>query len=115
MAFARALQDAGADFIHVSSGGLCPQQRIAVGPNYQVPFAQRIRHATGMPTIAVGMITEPRQAEEIVASGQADLVALARAMVFNPRWPWLAAIALGAQVDAPRQYWRSPREFRHLY
>ena len=113
--FSRALQQAGADFVHVSSGGLTPRQQIIVAPNYQIPFAQRIKDDTGMPTIAVGMITEPRQADEIVASGKADLVALARAMVFNPRWPWHAAVALGAQVQAPRQYWRSPREFKHLY
>ncbi|WP_020656669.1 NADH:flavin oxidoreductase/NADH oxidase [Massilia niastensis] len=115
VAFARALRRAGSDFIHVSSGGLAAQQQITVAPGYQVPFAQRIKDETGMPTIAVGMITQAQQAEEIVASGKADVVALARAIVFNPRWPWLAAVALGAHVQAPRQYWRSPREFRHLY
>jgi 2,4-dienoyl-CoA reductase-like NADH-dependent reductase (Old Yellow Enzyme family) len=114
--FARALQQAGADFVHVSSGGLSVHQQIALGPNYQVPFARRIKAETGMPTIAVGLITEPLQAEEIVAGGQADLVALARAMLFNPRWPWHAAAALGAQVQAPPQYWRSqPREYKHLF
>jgi 2,4-dienoyl-CoA reductase-like NADH-dependent reductase (Old Yellow Enzyme family) len=113
---ARALEAAGADFIHVSSGGLSPHQHIPVGPNYQVPFAERIKAETRIPTIAVGMITEPQQAEDIVASGQADLVALARAMLYNPRWPWHAAAALGAQVAAPPQYWRSqPREFKQLF
>ena len=114
--FAKAVKQAGADFIHVSSGGLVPHQRITVEPNYQVPFAERIKAETGMPTIAVGLITEPRQAEEIVALGRADAVALARAMLFNPRWPWHAAAALGAQVQAPPQYWRSqPREYKHLF
>lgn len=113
---ARALEGAGADFIHVSSGGLSPHQKIALGPNYQVPFAARIKAETRVPTIAVGLITEPQQAEDIVAGGQADLIALARAMLFNPRWPWHAAAALGATVTAPPQYWRSqPREFKHLF
>jgi 2,4-dienoyl-CoA reductase-like NADH-dependent reductase (Old Yellow Enzyme family) len=70
----------------------------------------------GLPTIAVGLITEPEQAEAIVASGQADAVSLARAMLYDPRWPWHAAAALGARVVAPRQYWRSqPREFKDLF
>ncbi|MFP5390710.1 MAG: NADH:flavin oxidoreductase/NADH oxidase [Gammaproteobacteria bacterium] len=114
--FAQAVKEAGADFIHVSTGGLSPHQKIPVGPNYQVPFATRIRAETGMPTIAVGLITEPQQAEDILVRGEADLVALARAMLFNPRWPWHAAAALGAQVEAPPQYWRSqPHQFKHLF
>ena len=69
-----------------------------------------------MPVIGVGMITEPVQAEQIVATGQADMVALARAMLFDPRWPWLAAAELGAQVAAPPQYWRSqPRQYKELF
>jgi 2,4-dienoyl-CoA reductase-like NADH-dependent reductase (Old Yellow Enzyme family) len=69
-----------------------------------------------MPTIGVGMITDAEQAETIVASGQADMVALARAMLYDPRWPWHAAAKLGAQVEAPRQYWRSqPRESKTLF
>ena len=116
VAFARALEQAGADFIHVSSGGLSSAQNIAVGPNYQVPFAARIKAETSMPVIAVGLITEPQQAEDIVAGGQADLVALARGILYDPRWPWHAAAALGAQVDAPPQYWRSqPRQYKHLF
>jgi 2,4-dienoyl-CoA reductase-like NADH-dependent reductase (Old Yellow Enzyme family) len=116
VAFAAELKRRGCEFIHVSSGGLSPLQKIPVGPGYQVPFASRIRHETGMPTIAVGMITEPEQAETIVASGQADMVALARAMLYDPRWPWHAAAQLGGQVDAPRQYWRSqPRQYKHLF
>jgi 2,4-dienoyl-CoA reductase-like NADH-dependent reductase (Old Yellow Enzyme family) len=103
-------------FIDVSSGGLSPQQQIPVEPGYQVPFAEKIRRETGLPTIAVGLITEPDQAEAIVSSGQADMVALARGMLYDPRWPWHAAAELGAQVDAPKQYWRSqPREFKNLF
>ncbi|HWV15008.1 MAG TPA: NADH:flavin oxidoreductase/NADH oxidase [Cellvibrio sp.] len=114
--FAQALRELGCDFIHVSSGGLSPQQAIPVQPDYQVPFAEKIRLAVGLPTIAVGLITEPQQAEAIIASGQADLVALARAMLFNPRWPWHAAAELGAQVSAPKQYWRSqPSQFKNLF
>lgn len=106
-AFAKELKRRGCAFIHVSSGGLSPRQAIPVAPGYQVDFARRIREATGLVTIAVGLITEPEQAEAIVASGQADLVALARGMLFDPRWPWHAAASLGARVTAPPQYWRS--------
>jgi 2,4-dienoyl-CoA reductase-like NADH-dependent reductase (Old Yellow Enzyme family) len=114
--FAHALKRAGADFIHVSSGGVSPLQQIALSPGYQVPFAERIKAEVGMPTISVGLITEAQHAEEIVASGQSDMVALARAMLFDPRWPWHAAARLGAQVQAPPQYWRSqPREFKNLF
>jgi 2,4-dienoyl-CoA reductase-like NADH-dependent reductase (Old Yellow Enzyme family) len=116
LAFAAALKARGCDFIHVSSGGLSQQQQIPVGPNYQVPFAARVKAETGLPTIAVGLITEAEQAEAIVATGQADMVALARAMLYDPRWPWHAAAKLGAQVQAPHQYWRSqPRAQKNLF
>jgi len=104
---AHALKTLGCDYIHVSSGGLSPKQQIALAQGYQVPFAQTIKRKTGLPTIAVGLITEPKQAEAILADGSADLVALARGMLYNPRWPWHAAAELGAQVSAPPQYWRS--------
>jgi 2,4-dienoyl-CoA reductase-like NADH-dependent reductase (Old Yellow Enzyme family) len=111
LALARALKARGCDWIDVSSGGVSPQQRIKPAPGYQVPFAEIIRSEIGMATMAVGLITEPRQAEAIVAEGRADLVALARAMLFDPRWPWRAAAELGGMVAGPRQYWRSlPRE-----
>ena len=114
--FAQLVKQAGADFIHVSSGGVSPLQKIPVGPGYQVAFAARIKSETGLPTIAVGMITEAEQAETIVAGGQADLVALARGMLFDPRWPWHAAARLGGQVEAPRQYWRSqPNQYKNLF
>jgi NADPH2 dehydrogenase len=107
IAFAEALKRRGVDWIDVSSGGVSPLQKIALGPGYQVQFAQAVKQATGLPTIAVGLITEPRQAEEIIASGQADMVALARGMLYDPRWGWHAAAELGGQVAAPPQYWRS--------
>ena len=116
VAFSKALLARGCAAIHVSSGGVSPQQKIAVGPGYQVPFARRVKEETGATTIAVGLITEPEQAETIIADGDADAVALARAMLYDPRWPWHAAATLGAQVEAPPQYWRSqPREFKDLF
>jgi NADPH2 dehydrogenase len=104
---ARRLHRLGCDWIDVSSGGISPRQKIALGPGYQVPFARAVREA-GMRTIAVGLITEAQQAEDVVASGAADMVALARSMLYDPRWPWHAAAVLGGTVAAPRQYWRAP-------
>ncbi len=116
VAFGHALKACGCDFIHVSTGGISPQQTIPVGPGYQVSFAARIRAETGLPTMAVGLITEPAQAEAIVANGQADMVSLARGILYDPRWPWHAAAELGATVQAPQQYWRSqPREQAKLF
>jgi 2,4-dienoyl-CoA reductase-like NADH-dependent reductase (Old Yellow Enzyme family) len=107
IAFARELARRGVDWIDVSSGGISPLQNITAGPGYQVPFAEQIKRATGVTTMAVGLITAPAQAEAIVASGKADMVALARAMLYDPHWPWHAAAELGATVEAPPQYWRS--------
>ncbi len=116
IAFGHALRERGCAYLHVSSGGISPQQRIPVAPGYQVPLAQRLRAEVGLPTIGVGLITEPAQAEAVVAAGHADAVALARAMLFNPHWPWHAAAALGAQVQAPPPYWRSaPRDRPDLF
>lgn len=116
VAFAQALRQRRCSFIHVSSGGVSPQQKIPFGPNYQVALAARIRMETGLPTIAVGLITEPDQAEAIIADGKADMVALARGILFDPRWPWHAAAKLGAQVEAPKQYWRSlPQGLNKLF
>jgi 2,4-dienoyl-CoA reductase-like NADH-dependent reductase (Old Yellow Enzyme family) len=105
--FAKELKKRGVDWIDVSSGGASPLQKIPLSPGYQVPFAQGVKEATGVTTMAVGLITEASQAEEIVSSGQADMVALARGILYDPRWGWHAAAALGGQVDAPPQYWRS--------
>jgi 2,4-dienoyl-CoA reductase-like NADH-dependent reductase (Old Yellow Enzyme family) len=114
--FALELKRRDCSFIHVSSGGLSPLQKILPGPGYQVEFAERIRRESGLPTIAVGMITDAEQAESIVASGQADMVALARGILYDPHWPWHAAAKLGASVTAPRQYWRSqPSEYKGLF
>jgi 2,4-dienoyl-CoA reductase-like NADH-dependent reductase (Old Yellow Enzyme family) len=116
IAFAKAAQARGADFIHVSSGGLSNAQTIPLGPSYQVPLARAVKQATGLPTIAVGLITEPEQAEAIIGTGEADLVALGRGILYDPRWPWHAAAALGATVKAPNQYLRSqPRQYSKLF
>jgi len=104
--FAKELKKLGCDFIDVSGGGLVPQQKIEVGPGYQVGFSDTIRKEAGIATIAVGMITEPAQAEHIIASGKADMVALARMMLYDPRWPWHAAKDLGVEAWYPRQYLR---------
>jgi 2,4-dienoyl-CoA reductase-like NADH-dependent reductase (Old Yellow Enzyme family) len=104
---AKELKQRGVDWIDASSGGVSPLQKIPLGPGYQVPFAQGLKEATGVTTMAVGLITEAQQAEDIVASGKADMVALARAMLYDPRWGWHAAAELGGQVEAPPQYWRS--------
>ncbi|MDD2880498.1 MAG: NADH:flavin oxidoreductase/NADH oxidase [Rhodoferax sp.] len=110
-AFAKKLKEAGCDFMHVSSAGVSPQQKITLGAGYQVPFARAIRASTGMITTAVGLITEPEQAEAILQAGDADLVALARAFLYEPRWGWHAAAKLGGTVDANPVYWRClPRE-----
>jgi 2,4-dienoyl-CoA reductase-like NADH-dependent reductase (Old Yellow Enzyme family) len=105
--YAKELKKRHVDWIDVSSGGVSPLQKIPLAPGYQVPFAQAIKEATGVTTMAVGLITEAKQAEEIVASGKADMVALARAMLYDPRWGWHAAAELGGEVTAPPQYWRS--------
>ena len=112
----KALKERGCAAIHVTTGGVSPQQAIKIGPGYQVPYAQRVKAEVGLPTIAVGLITEVEQAEAIIANGEADAVSLARAMLYDPRWPWHAAAKLGAKVSAPKQYWRSqPREYSDLF
>jgi len=114
--YAKELKKRGADWVTASSGGISPLQKIPIGPGYQLPFAEGIRHEAGITAIAIGLITEPKQSEEIIASGKADLVALARAMLNDPRWPWHAAAALGASVEGPPQYWRSaPREAKDVF
>ena len=109
---ANRLRERGCDYITASSGGVTAEQKLKIHAGYQVPFAERIRRESAIPTMAVGLITEPAQAEEIVASGKADLVALARGMLFNPRWPWLAATQLGGKVFYPKQYERSHPSMR---
>jgi 2,4-dienoyl-CoA reductase-like NADH-dependent reductase (Old Yellow Enzyme family) len=116
IAYAAELKKRGADWIDVSSGGISPLQKIPVVPGYQVPFAKAIKAATGLTTAAVGLITEARQAEDVISSGAADLVALARGMLYDPRWAWHSAAELGGQVFAPPAYWRAPpREHKDLF
>ncbi len=116
VAFAQQLKALGCAFAHISTAGVSPQQKIPVGPGYQVPFARAVRQATGLPTTAVGLITEAQQAEDILQAGDADLVAIARAVLYKPRWPWEAAVALGGQVQASAQYWRClPREAQGIF
>lgn len=105
--FARALKDAGVDYVCVSSGGITAENRVVIGPGYQVPFAETVRRETGLPTRAVGLIVTPQQADAIIAEGKADMVALARAMLDDPHWGWHAAQALGAEVPRPPQYQRA--------
>ncbi len=105
----RRLKEIGVDLVDCSSGGAVPGARIPVGPGYQVPFAQTVRERAGIPTGAVGMITEPVQAEQVVATGQADAVLLARELLRNPYWPLSAAHKLGADVQWPAQYLRAKR------
>jgi 2,4-dienoyl-CoA reductase-like NADH-dependent reductase (Old Yellow Enzyme family) len=116
IAFAQALEARGCGAIHVSSGGLDPRQAIPVGPSYQVPLARAVKQAVGIPVVAVGLITDFEQAEAIVGTGDADAIALARGILYDPRWPWHAAAHLGARVKAPNQYLRSqPRQYRDLF
>lgn len=107
IAYANALKSRGCDFFDVSSGGLAPAQRIGSAPGYQTRFAAEVRRATGVTTVAVGRITNAHQAETILQSGQADMIAIARGVLFNPRWAWEAAVALGDNATFPAQYARS--------
>jgi 2,4-dienoyl-CoA reductase-like NADH-dependent reductase (Old Yellow Enzyme family) len=116
IAFARELERRGSAYLHVSSGGLSPAQKIPLGPGYQAPLAEGLKRKLRIPVIAVGLITEPEQAEQLLVAGQADAVALARAILYDPRWPWHAAAKLGAKVEAPPQYWRSePHQYKDLF
>jgi len=104
---AKRLREVGVDMVDCSSGGLVPGAKVPVGPGYQVPFAAAIRNHAAIPTAAVGMITQPAQAEQIVATGQADAVFMAREFLRDPYWPLHAARALGVDVPWPNQYLRA--------
>ena len=104
---ARSVRELGVDLVDVSSGGLVPGVQIPVGPGYQVGFAARIRREAGIATGAVGLITEPQQAQDIIINGQADVVLLAREELRDPYWPRRAAKALGVEIEAPLQYGRA--------
>ncbi|CAM3827109.1 NADH:flavin oxidoreductase/NADH oxidase [Polynucleobacter antarcticus] len=114
--FASQLKPLGCDFVHISSGGISPLQKIAIGPNYQVPFAKIVKDQSGLPTMTVGLITEPQQAEDILQAGDADLIALARAFLYKPRWAWEAAAALDGVVPSNERYWRClPRAAQAIF
>lgn len=104
--FAKALKQAGCDFVDATSGQLDPRQKIPLAPGYNVAFAEKIRKEAGIPTMAVGMISNAKQAEDIVADGRADMVAIARGMMDDPRWAWHAARDLGAETGYARNYQR---------
>ena len=110
--FCRALKDLGCDMVDVSSGGLDQRQKIVTGPGYQVAMSERIRREAGIATMSVGQITDPIQAETILATGQADMVALARGMLWDPRWTWKAAMALDAEIELPAPYARCNPKLR---
>ncbi|RAI03809.1 oxidoreductase [Acuticoccus sediminis] len=116
VALAVALEARGCDAIHVSSGGISPNQQIPIGPNYQVPLARAVKQAVKVPVVAVGLITDYDQAEAIVATGDADMIALARGILYDPRWPWHAAAHLGVKIRVANQYLRSqPRRYKELF
>ena len=104
--FGKALQASGCDFFDISGGGNS-MMRPSVGPAYQAPYAAAIKEATAVTTMAVGMIRDPRLAEELISSGKCDMVALARGFLYEPRWTWRAAYELGGVADYPEQYARS--------
>jgi 2,4-dienoyl-CoA reductase-like NADH-dependent reductase (Old Yellow Enzyme family) len=102
-----AMKESGLDYVDVSSGGVNADVRTPTTPGYNVPIAEQIKRETGIATSVVGMIATPRQAEEIVVSGKADMIALGRAMLDDPHWAWMAARELGADVARPNQYLRA--------
>ena len=110
--FASALAKRGCDFIDVSSGGNSPEQDIEAGPGYQTGFAAKIRSESGLPTMAVGQIVEPKHAEAILRSGQADMISIGRGMLCNPRWAWQAADSLGDKAAYAPQYMRASTSLR---
>jgi len=116
VALSEALAARGCAAIHVSSGGLDAGQKIPVGPSYQVPLARAVKAAVNIPVVAVGLITDFEQAEAILSTGDADLIGLARTILYNPRWPWHAAAHFGETIEAAPQFLRSqPRQFRNLF
>lgn len=104
VAFSKELKALGCDYVSLSSGGLSPDQKIVVGPAYQVPFSERVRREAGIPTMAVGLLHEPKLAESVLVEGKADMVAIGRGMMADPRWPWRAAQTLGEKMRLPLPY-----------
>jgi 2,4-dienoyl-CoA reductase-like NADH-dependent reductase (Old Yellow Enzyme family) len=101
------MKEIGCDYVDITSGALDPRQKIPLGPGYQVPFAEQVKREAEITTMTVGMIRDPHLAEKIVSGGQADLIALARGMMYDPRWAWHAAITLGAETPYAPQYARA--------
>ena len=113
---AQKLEDLGAAYIHVSTAGLHIDQSIQIKENYQVPFAEEIKKTVKIPVIAVGMISDADQAEEILQNHQADAIGIARAILYNPHWPWHAAAKLGEKIQVSPQYLRSqPHGLKDLF
>jgi 2,4-dienoyl-CoA reductase-like NADH-dependent reductase (Old Yellow Enzyme family) len=107
---AKELKKRGLDYMDVSSGGLSPKQKIPLAPGYQVPFAEKVKKETGITTMSVGLITGYQQAEDILTSGKADLICIARAAMWDPRWAWHAAEELGAETAyAPKMMASHPK------
>jgi NADPH2 dehydrogenase len=104
IALARELKARGCDYVCTTSGGVSLAQKIEAKPGYQVPFAAAVRKGTGIATIAVGQIKGAQQAEQILAEGSADLIALGRGLLANPRWAWMAAQELGVFLKYPPRY-----------
>jgi 2,4-dienoyl-CoA reductase-like NADH-dependent reductase (Old Yellow Enzyme family) len=116
VALSQALAARGCAAIHVSSGGLDAAQKIPVGPSYQVPLARAVKAAVNIPVVAVGLITDYEQAEAILSTGDADMIGLARTVLYDPRWPWHAAAHFGETIEAAPQFLRSqPLHFRNLF
>jgi NADPH2 dehydrogenase len=107
VAYARGLERTGFDYVCVSSGGLLSHARLNLAPGYQLPFAEKVKQNSKLKVRAVGMIADPDQAEAIIAEGKADMVAMARAFLDNPRWVWHAAERYGVKLDDPPPYARS--------
>ncbi|MFN3453808.1 MAG: NADH:flavin oxidoreductase/NADH oxidase [Pseudobdellovibrio sp.] len=113
--YSKKLKDLGCEAIHVSTGGLDPKQKIPVEPRYQVSFSEIIKKEVEIQTIAVGLITEAEEAEDILQKNQADGIGIARGILYNPRWPWHAAAKLEASVSCPPQFLRSqPHVYKNL-
>ena len=104
--FARELEASGCHFVDVTSGQLDARQKIGFAPGFNLPFSNRVKKDTSMATMGVGMITNASQAEEAIRSGDADLIALARGVMDDPRWAWHAAQALGHEMTYSPNYQR---------
>ncbi len=116
VAFAKALKAVGCDFFDISGGGNSPGIRPDLGPGYQAGHAAAVEAATGVPTMAVGMIRDPKLAEDLIASGKVSMVAMARGVLYEPKWPWRAAFELGAEPPIPAQHGRGfPTKWRHAF